>query len=60
MEEEKVQKSDLIIYETSKGEVHLDVRMEDETVWLTQKQMASLFGKERSVITRHINNVFRG
>lgn len=59
MEEEKVQKGDLIIYETTRGEVHLDVRVEDETVWLSQKQMANLFGKERSVVTRHINNVFR-
>ena len=37
----------------------LDVRLENETVWLTQAQMAELFQKERTVITRHINNVFK-
>jgi len=53
--------------ETTKGEIvmyqpdetfRLEVRVEDETVWLTQAQISSLFLRERSVITRHINNVF--
>ena len=38
--------------------VRLEVRLENETVWLSQRQMCDLFGRERSVITKHINNVF--
>jgi prophage maintenance system killer protein len=38
--------------------VRVDVRLERETVWLTQQQMAELFGRERSVITKHVRNVF--
>ena len=41
------------------GQVYLDVRLERDTVWLTQAQMAELFGRERSVITKHIGNVFK-
>lgn len=50
--------SDILIYESSDGSIKLDVRLCDETVWLTQAQMCSLFGRERSVITKHINNIF--
>jgi len=51
--------SQIIIYQTESGETKLDVTFNDETVWLTQLQMAELFGKERSVITKHIGNVFK-
>ena len=54
MEENKI-----IIYQTEDGQTQIDVRMENETVWLTQAQMAELFQKDRTVITRHINNVFK-
>lgn len=40
------------------GEVRVDVRLDRETVWLTQAQMAELFGRERSVVTEQIRNVF--
>lgn len=40
------------------NEVTLEVRLEDDTVWLTQEQMAQLFDKERSVVAKHINNIF--
>ena len=53
MEEDKI-----IIYQTEDGQTQIDVRLENETVWLTQAQMAELFQKDRTVITRHINNVF--
>ena len=53
MEENKI-----IIYQTDDGQTQIDVRLENETVWLTQAQMAALFQKDRTVITRHINNVF--
>lgn len=51
--------SGILIYRNSDGDVKIDVRLEDETVWLTQDQMATLFGKGRSTITEHIQNVFR-
>jgi hypothetical protein len=49
---------EVVIYREPDGGVHLDVRLERETVWLTQPQMAKLFGRERSVITKHIGGVF--
>ena len=51
--------SPIIIYQTEDGQTQVDVRMENDTVWLTQAQMAELFQKDRTVITRHINNVFK-
>lgn len=54
MEENKI-----IIYQTEDGHTRIDVRMENETVWLTQAQMAELFQKDQSVIARHISNVFK-
>ena len=53
------QEEKVVVYETPDGEMHVDVRLEQETVWLTQRQMAELFGRDRSVITRHIRNIFR-
>ncbi|CAA6815530.1 MAG: Putative DNA-binding protein in cluster with Type I restriction-modification system [uncultured Campylobacterales bacterium] len=49
--------NNIIIYEN--GNVELKTTVQDESVWLSQKQMESLFGRERSVITKHINNVFK-
>jgi len=54
----KPDNSEIIIYQTEDGRTKIDVRMKDKTVWLTQAQMAELFGRERSVITKHIRNVF--
>lgn len=51
--------SELIIYEAPDGKVRVDVRLDHETVWLTQDQMSQLFGRERSVITKHVRNVFK-
>ena len=50
---------EIIIYEAEDGKTSLEVHLEEETVWLTQKQISSLFETERSVITKHINNIFR-
>jgi prophage maintenance system killer protein len=50
---------EILLYETPDGEVRVDVRLDHETVWLTQDQMSQLFGRERSVITKHVRNVFR-
>lgn len=52
-----MKKNEIILFE-NQG-VKLEVNMKDETVWLTQAQMAKLFGKDRTVITRHINNIFK-
>ena len=49
----------IVIYQTDNGQTAIDVRMENETVWLTQAQMATLFQKDRTVIGRHIRNVFK-
>ena len=51
--------SEIIIYQNSEGNIKVDVRLEEETVWLTQAQMALLFGKSRKTITEHIQNVFK-
>ena len=53
MEENKI-----IIYHTEDGQTQIDVRLEDETVWLTQAQMAELFEKTPQNITMHIGNSF--
>jgi hypothetical protein len=50
---------EVVVYEAPDGQVRFEVRLERETVWLTQQQMADLFGRERSVITKHVRNVFR-
>ena len=48
--------SEIVIYDAD--EARVEVRVERETVWLTQEQIAQLFGRERSVVTKHIRNVF--
>jgi len=51
-------KGEILIYQNTEGNIKIDVRLEEETVWLTQDQMATLFGKGRSTITEHIGNVY--
>ena len=51
--------NEIVIYQTADGSVALDVPLENETVWLTQKQMQELFGRDISGISRHISNVFK-
>ena len=51
--------SSIVIYATEDGSTNLQVKMENETVWLSINQMAELFGRDRTVITRHINNCFK-
>jgi hypothetical protein len=50
--------SEILIYQSPQGTIKIDVRLEDETVWLTQAQMGELFGKGRSTITEHIRHIF--
>jgi hypothetical protein len=49
---------EILIYQNSEGNIKIDVHLEEETVWLTQDQMATLFGKGRSTVTEHIANIF--
>jgi hypothetical protein len=50
--------SEILIYQNPDGHIKIDVRLEEETVWLTQEQMAELFGKGRSTVAEHIANVY--
>ena len=52
-------KNEIILFETKDKEVTLNVSLNNETVWLTQAQMTELYGVDRTVITRHINNIFK-
>lgn len=54
----KKQEQQVVIYKAEDGQAKLEVRLQNDTVWLSNQQMADLFGRERSVITKHINNVF--
>jgi hypothetical protein len=50
--------SEILIYQNQDGHIKIDVRLENETVWLTQEQMQNLFGKSKATISEHIKNVF--
>jgi death-on-curing family protein len=56
---EEAPKGGIIIYQTKDKQVNLEVRLEQETVWLNQKQIANLFGTQRPAITKHLNNIFK-
>lgn len=51
-------KNEIVLFEAKDGKVSLPVQLNEETVWLTQAQMAQLFDRSQSVIARHINNAF--
>ena len=53
-----MENNNIIIYENNSG-VHIDVKLENETVWLNQQQISILFGTDRSVITKHIRNIYK-
>jgi len=56
---DKYQNSDIIFYTSPKGNVHIEVMHADETFWLQQKRIAELFGVDRTVITKHLQNIFQ-
>lgn len=58
MENQPENRGEIIIYRAEDNTVQLDVRMEHETVWLTQKQIADLFGVKKAAISKHITNIF--
>ncbi len=49
---------EFLFYQSDDGRIRLQVRLEDESVWLTQAQLSELFQRERSVVTKHIRNIF--
>jgi hypothetical protein len=51
--------SEILIYQNQEGNIKIDVRLENETVWLTQAQMGQLFGKDKRTISEHIRNIFK-
>ncbi|MBN1829138.1 MAG: hydroxyacid dehydrogenase, partial [Deltaproteobacteria bacterium] len=51
-------KGELILYQTEDGKTKVEVRLQDETVWLSQKLMAELFQKDLRTINEHITNIF--
>ena len=58
MDKKEQNKSELILYQTEDGKTRLEVRLQDETVWLTQKMMADLFQVAVPTINEHIKNIF--
>ena len=53
-----MKESNIILYETEDGKINVDVILKDETIWLTQKSMAELFDVDRTVVTKHLKNIF--
>ena len=51
-------KGGIILYQTPDGQTSLEVKLENETVWLTRQQMAMLFGRDVKTIGKHINNAY--
>ncbi len=56
---EKDKQNQIIIYKNKSGQTEIDVKVEKDTVWLTQKQIALLMGTKRPAITKHLNNIFK-
>lgn len=53
------EKNRMVIFQSADGSIQIDVKMEQETVWLSQQQMAELFGVDRTVVVKHIRNIFK-
>lgn len=58
MEDNENNKRNILIYQSQDGQIKVDVRFDNETVWLSIDQMATLFGRDKSTISRHIKNIF--
>ena len=56
--ENEFKKGEIVIYTSEDGSVSLDTKLENETIWLTQKQMAELFGVKTPAISKHLKNIF--
>ena len=53
-----MEENQIVIYQTEDGQTQIDVRLENDTVWLTANQMAALFDRDEKTIRKHVNNVF--
>jgi hypothetical protein len=51
--------SEILLYTTPNGKVKVEMYLQNETIWLTQQKIADLFGVERSVVTKHLKNIFQ-
>lgn len=51
--------SEIIMYQNKDNNIQIEVQFEKDTVWLTQQQIATLFGTQRTVITKHLNKIFK-
>ena len=51
--------TELVLYTSADGTVRLDIQLEQETVWLSLNQLAELFGRDKSVISRHLRNIYQ-
>lgn len=52
-------KGEIIIYQTEDGQSGLEVHLQEDSVWLSQKQIANLFGTQRPAMTKHLSNIFK-
>ena len=55
----KAQKNEIILYQSNELASHIEVRVDEETVWLSLNQIAQLFDRDKSVISRHLRNVYK-
>jgi hypothetical protein len=51
--------TELVLYKSKDGEIQLDVQLERETLWLSLDQLSNLFGRDKSVVSRHLRNIFK-
>jgi hypothetical protein len=56
--QKNMHRGEVLLYQTEHGATRIDVRLQDETVWLTQMQMAELFQKDKRIISEHILNIY--
>ena len=56
--QKKMQKGEILIYQSADGTTEVDVRLEEETVWLSQNQLVEMFQKAKSTISEHIKNIY--
>ena len=58
MKQKETPKGEIVLYKTPEGDTQIDVKLEEDTVWLTPNQMASLFNKARPTVLEHIKNTY--
>ena len=54
-----MEENEIIIYQTEDGQTQIDVRLENDMIWLTRQQLADLFGRDYKTISKHINNALK-